>query len=162
MAETFIYPRPNSAQGFYSANDVMRQMPKRILKSATPAAGNALPQVGAVVQEFTSADRFAVPCVCGGTIEKIGDSYGWLMKDEQVSTDAAYAIDGEWRCLLEAAAVPAVGVDAYIDPTTMEVTHDSTIPGVEYIGKFTSATLTNPVGLPTGDYADVVLLQTQL
>jgi len=84
------------------------------------------------------------------------------MKDEQVSTDAAYAIDGEWRCLLEAAASPAVGVDAYIDPTTMEVTEDSTVPGVEYIGKFTSATLTNPVGLPTGDYADVVLLQTQL
>lgn len=161
MAETFIYPRPNSAQGFYSANDVMRQMPKRILKFPTPVAGNALPQVGAVVQEFTSADRFAVPCVCGGTILQIGDSFGWLMKDEQVNTDAAYAIDGEWRCLLEAGATPTVGADAYISVTTLEVT-DASGAGYEYIGKFTSATLTNPVGLPTGDYADVVLLQTQL
>lgn len=161
MAETFIYPRPNSAQGFYSANDVMRQMPKRILKSATPALGAALPQVATVVQEFTSADRFGVSVVCGGTIQQIGDSFGWLMKDEMVTTDAAYAIDGEWRCLLEAGAAPTVGADAYISTTTMEVTEVSGA-GYEYIGKFTSAVLTNPEGLPSGDYADVVLLQTQL
>jgi hypothetical protein len=160
MAETFIYPRPNSAQGFYSANDVFRVMPTNVIQSTTPAAAAALPQVAAVVQEFTSADRYAVDCVCGGTIKKIGDTYGWLMKDEKVSTAAAYAISGEMRCLQDAASVPAVGADAYIIAASCLVTHDSA--GNEYIGKFSSVALTNPTGLPAGTYADVILMQSEL
>ena len=160
MAETFIYPRPNSAQGFYSANDVTRTMPLTTLKAATPAAAAAIPQVAAVVQEFTSADRYGVDCVCGGTLLKIGDTWGVLMKDEQVSTDAAYGIDGEYRTLQHGASTPAVGADAYIIAASGLVTHDSA--GNEYIGKFTSVALTNPVGLPAGTYADVKFMQTEL
>jgi len=160
MAETFIYPRPNSAQGFYSANDVFRTMPTKIIQSTTPAAAAAIPQVGAVVQEFTSADRYAVDCVCGGTVKAIADSFGWLMKDEKVSTAAAYALDGEVRTLQDAASVPAVGADAYIIAASGLVTHDSA--GNVYIGKFSSVALTNPTGLPAGTYADVILMQSEV
>jgi hypothetical protein len=160
MAETFIYPRPNSAQGFYSANDVFRVMPTQIVQSTTPAAAAALPNPGSI-QEFTSADRYAVDCVCGGTIKAIGDSFGWLMKDEKVSTAAAYALNGEVRCLLDGAATATVGADAYIITASMLVTETSGV-GAEYIGKFSSVNLTNPTGLPAGTYADVILMQSEI
>lgn len=162
MAETFIFPRPNSAQGFYSINDVMRKMPNNSITGTTPAAAAAIPQVAAVVQEFTSADRYATDCVCGGTIEKIGDTWGVLLCDAAVSTAAEYGIDGEFRTLQDGASVPAVGADAYIIVASALVTHDSNGGANEYIGKFSSVALTNPNGLPAGTYADVIFMQSEL
>jgi hypothetical protein len=159
MAETFIYPRPNSAQGFYDANTIIVR-PSKLVQATTPAAAAALPAVSAVVQEFTSADRYAAACVCGGTIKAIGDKFGWLMKDEKVSTAAAYALGGEVLCLLKAGANPAVGIDAYIDTTTLEVTHASGA-GLQYIGYFMAGAETNPSGIPAGSYAWVILNQTE-
>jgi hypothetical protein len=159
MAENFILPRPNSAQGFYGVNDVMRRMYNRTVQATTPAAAAALPQVSGVVQEFTSADRYAQASVCAGTILTIGtDSVGFLIVDSPVSTTAAYALDGVWRCQLNGGVTAAVGTDAYIILATKLVTTASGA-GNLYLGKFTSANLTDPSGLPAGTYADVAVNQ---
>jgi hypothetical protein len=118
-----------------------------------------------ITQSFTfgedNAGEAYLPNIAfGGTIKAINDKFGWLMKDEKVSTDAAYATAGEFRCLLEAGNAAAVGKDAYINTTTHEVTTASGA-GYQYIGWFNSAALTNPSGLPAGSYADVIVNQTE-
>lgn len=166
MASIF-YQRKNGDQApekyswdFINRNGDTSMQALEPLKGTVVAAGNALPQVSSVVQEFIPYSRTVTTnVVCAGTIQKIGDRYGVMMTDAPVGETASFATRGRFRALLASGASVTVGTDAYILASSMEVSHDST--GREYIGYFVEAAETNPDGGPAGTYAIVQLSQNE-
>lgn len=161
-SESFVYLRPNAAQDFMSFDRTNRGgIDYQTLEGTVPAAGAAIPQLaGAVVQEFTSADRFAETIVCSGTWLKIGETWGYLRRDAKAGTTAAYVFTGKVFVKLNAGLTIAAGEDAFIIAATGLFTNSSA--GNEFVGKFLAAKETNPAGYPAGDFALIHLSQTQL
>lgn len=164
IGEFFVYKRPNAAQDYDSFEKSYKGSARGYtsLTSAAPATTAGLPlRAGAgTYPQFTSGDEFQDIVQTSGQIKKIGDKYGVLITDMKAGSDAEWAISGLFSLRLEAGATVTIGGDAYIDPATMRVHHDST--GREYLGIFQGAPETNPLARPAGDYANVFINQTEL
>ena len=164
IAQTFIYSRPNAANGFDSFEKSYKGAGGgyRTITAACAATTAGLPlRAGAATYpQYTSGDEFQDIVQCSGQVKKIGDTWGVQIVDMVAGGDCAFAISGLFSMRLDASATAAVGVDAYIIPATGRVTHDAT--SNEYLGKFGGAEEANPLGRPAGDYCLVHLNQTEL
>lgn len=151
-----IYRRPEAAQTMTRIDAMLQSDFSKCKKmnGTTPSAGNALPQFSSTVQQYTTPDVFANTIVCSGTVLVIGETIGIAVNDEKAgTTNASYIVEAE-RILvpLTSAGTVTRGADVFLDPASNLFTHDGTVSGAIFAGKFIdSAETASPAGLPAGN-----------